>query len=115
MCIRDSARTWHVQLSLLWTAASFLAAGIFLAPYISGREPKRQHWLAYGLLGALAVVIAGSFVGEAMSIFGVKAAEGRCFGISSGSTLTCRKSGKACSWLACSCGSRSSTAASAPA
>jgi len=73
------ARTWHVQLSLLWTAASFLAAGIFLAPYISGREPKRQHWLAYGLLGALAVVIAGSFVGEAMSIFGVKAAKGSLF------------------------------------
>ena len=73
------ARTWHVQLSLLWTAASFLAAGIFLAPYISGREPKRQHWLAYGLLGALAVVIAGSFVGEALSIFGVEAAEGSPF------------------------------------
>ncbi len=73
------ARTWHVQLSLLWTAASFLAAGIFLAPYISGREPKRQHWLAYGLLGALAVVIAGSFVGEALSIFGVEAAEGSLF------------------------------------
>lgn len=73
------ARTWHVQLSLFWTAASFLAAGIFLAPYISGREPKRQHWLAYGLLGALAVVIAGSFVGEAMSIFGVEAAEGSPF------------------------------------
>ena len=73
------ARTWHVQLSLFWTAASFLAAGIFLAPYISGREPKRQHWLAYGLLGALAVVIAGSFVGEALSIFGVEAAEGSPF------------------------------------
>src|SRR5665811_434295 len=56
------ARTWHVQLSLLWTATSFLAAGIFLAPYISGREPKRQHWLAYGLLGALAVVIALSLI-----------------------------------------------------
>ncbi|WP_310526262.1 hypothetical protein [Nocardioides sp.] len=41
------ARTWHVQLSLFWTAASFLAAGIFLAPYISGREPKRQLWLAF--------------------------------------------------------------------
>ena len=36
------ARTWHVQLSLLWTAAAFLAAGIFLAPIISGREPRRQ-------------------------------------------------------------------------
>jgi nitric oxide reductase subunit B len=70
------ARTWHVQLSLFWTAASFLAAGIFIAPFVSGREPKKQHWLAYGLLGALALVIAGSFVGEAMSIFGVEFAKG---------------------------------------
>ncbi|MFD1505983.1 nitric-oxide reductase large subunit [Georgenia yuyongxinii] len=70
------ARTWHVQLAVLWPAASFLAAGIFIAPYISGREPKKQHWLAYGLLGAVALVIAGSFVGEAMSIFGVKAVAG---------------------------------------
>ncbi|MEB0003638.1 cbb3-type cytochrome c oxidase subunit I [Cryobacterium sp. RTC2.1] len=69
------ARTWHVQLSLLWTAASFLAAGIFLAPYISGHEPKRQHWLAYILLGALALVVAGSLAGEALSIFGVTAAK----------------------------------------
>ena len=65
------ARTWHVQLSLLWTAASFLAAGIFLAPYVSGREPKRQHWLAYGLLGALVVVVVGSLLGEALSIHGI--------------------------------------------
>ncbi|GAB2754574.1 cbb3-type cytochrome c oxidase subunit I [Nocardioides pakistanensis] len=70
------ARTWHVQLSLFWTAASFLAAGIFLAPYISGREPKNQHWLAYGLLGAVALVVAGSLTGEALSIFGVDWAKG---------------------------------------
>ncbi|GAA4285656.1 cbb3-type cytochrome c oxidase subunit I [Georgenia daeguensis] len=70
------ARTWHVQLALLWTAASFLGAGIFIAPYISGREPRNQHWLAYGLLGAVALVIVGSFAGEAMSIFGVELAKG---------------------------------------
>jgi nitric oxide reductase subunit B len=70
------ARTWHVQLSIFWTAASFLAAGIFLAPFISGREPANQHWLTYGLLGALALVIGGSFAGEALSIFGVSWAEG---------------------------------------
>lgn len=70
------ARTWHVQLSLFWTAASFLAAGIFLAPYVSGREPRRQHWLAFGLLGALFVVVAGSMTGEALSIFGADWAKG---------------------------------------
>ena len=70
------ARTWHVQLSLFWTAASFLAAGIFLAPHVFGREPKRQHWLVYGLLGAVALVVFGSLAGEALSIFGVPWAKG---------------------------------------
>ncbi|HEX6876408.1 MAG TPA: cbb3-type cytochrome c oxidase subunit I [Nocardioidaceae bacterium] len=65
------ARTWHLQLSLFWTAAAFLAAGIFLAPFIAGREPRRQHWLSYGLLGALVVVVVGSLVSEALSIYGV--------------------------------------------
>jgi len=70
------ARTWHVQLSLFWTVTAFLAAGIFLSPLISGREPRRQNWLAYGLLGALAVVVAGTLVGTALSIHGVSWAAG---------------------------------------
>jgi nitric oxide reductase subunit B len=65
------ARTWHVQLSLFWTAAAFLAGGIFLTPFIARREPRRQHWLAYGLLGAVAVVVFGSLISEALSIYGV--------------------------------------------
>ena len=73
------ARTWHVQLSLLWTATSFLAAGIFLAPIISGREPRRQHWLVYTLLGALVVVVVGSLAGEAISIYGADWAKGSIF------------------------------------
>ena len=64
-------RTWHVQLSIFWTATSFLAAGIFLTPMIAGREPRRQHWLAYGLLGALAVVVFGSMAGEYLDIHGL--------------------------------------------
>ena len=63
-------RTWHVQLSIFWTATSFLAAGIFLAPMIAGREPRGQKWLAYGLLGALAVVVFGSMAGEFAGIHG---------------------------------------------
>ncbi|MBO0884704.1 MAG: nitric-oxide reductase large subunit, partial [Mycobacterium sp.] len=65
------ARTWHVQLSLFWTAAAFLAGGIFLVPFIARREPRRQSWLAYGLLGAVAVVVFGSLITEALSIYGV--------------------------------------------
>jgi nitric oxide reductase subunit B len=63
-------RTWHVQLSIFWTATSFLAAGIFLAPMIAGREPRGQKWLACGLLGALAVVVFGSLIGEFAGIHG---------------------------------------------
>jgi nitric oxide reductase subunit B len=63
-------RTWHVQLSIFWTATSFLAAGIFLAPMIAGREPRGQKWLAYGLLGALAIVVFGSLIGEFAGIHG---------------------------------------------
>ncbi|ADU46853.1 nitric-oxide reductase large subunit [Intrasporangium calvum] len=73
------ARTWHVQLSLFWTAAGFLAAGIFLTPLISGREPKGQHRIAYALLGALAVVVFGSLTAEALSIHGVEWAKGPLF------------------------------------
>ena len=65
------ARTWHLQLALFWTAAAFLAGGIFLAPFVARREPRRQHWLAYGLLGAVVVVVVGSLVTEALSIYGV--------------------------------------------
>src|SRR5205085_4642853 len=64
------ARTWHVQLAIFWVSTSFLAAGIFLAPMIAGREPPRQSWLAYGLLGALVVVVVGSLGGEFAGIHG---------------------------------------------
>ena len=64
------ARTWHLQLAIFWVATSFLAAGIFLAPMISRSEPKKQHWLTYGLLTALAIVVFGSLAGEYSGIFG---------------------------------------------
>ena len=35
------ARTFHVQLAIFFVSTSFLAAGIFLAPMIAGREPRR--------------------------------------------------------------------------
>ena len=64
-------RTWHVQLAIFWVATSFLAAGIFLAPMIAGREPRGQRLLAFGLLGALAIVVFGSLIGEWAGIFGL--------------------------------------------
>jgi nitric oxide reductase subunit B len=73
------ARTWHLQLALFWTAAGFLAAGIFLTPLIAGREPRGQSKLAYILLAAVAVVVFGSLGAEALSIHGVSWAKGPLF------------------------------------
>jgi nitric oxide reductase subunit B len=61
-------RTWHVQLAIFFVATSFVAAGIFLAPMIAGREPRGQNLLAFGLLGALAIVVFGSLIGELADI-----------------------------------------------
>jgi nitric oxide reductase subunit B len=72
-------RTWHLQLALFWVSAAFLAAGIFLAPIIAGREPKRQNVLAYVLLGAVALVVFGSLIGEGLSIHGVFSSPGSFF------------------------------------
>jgi nitric oxide reductase subunit B len=63
-------RTWHLQLAIFFVATSYLAAGIFLAPLVSGREPGGQRFLSLLLLGALAVVVVGSLVGEAASYKG---------------------------------------------
>ncbi|RPI31559.1 MAG: nitric-oxide reductase large subunit [Actinomycetota bacterium] len=60
----NMSRTWHLQLTIFWVATSFLAAGIFLLPMITGREPRRQNVLSYLLLGALALVVFGSLLGE---------------------------------------------------
>lgn len=64
-------RTWHVQLAIFWVSASFLAAGIFLAPMISGREPRGQRGLACALLAAVALVVFGSLIGEFAGIQGL--------------------------------------------
>lgn len=64
------ARTWHLQLSLLWTAGGLLAAGLFLAPFIGKKEPKKQHWLTWILLGAIAFVVFGSMAFEWLSTMG---------------------------------------------
>jgi len=64
-------RTWHLQLAIFWVSTSYLAAGIFLAPMIAGREPRGQKALAYSLLGALVIVVVGSLLGEFGGIQGI--------------------------------------------
>src|SRR5262249_10009688 len=63
-------RTWHVQLGLFWIATSWLAAGLFIGPLVSGVEPKGQRLGVDVLFIALIVVVVGSLVGEYFSIHG---------------------------------------------
>ncbi|MGA7524659.1 MAG: nitric-oxide reductase large subunit [Acidobacteriaceae bacterium] len=61
-------RTWHVQLAILWIATSWLATGLYVAPAVSGHEPKGQRFGVNLLFGALLIVVAGSLAGEWMGI-----------------------------------------------
>lgn len=62
------SRTWHIQLAMFWIATAFLAAGLFLAPLVGGREPPYQRAGVVVLLGALVVVVVGSLGGEWLSV-----------------------------------------------
>lgn len=77
------SRMWHVQLALFFVASSFLAMGIFLTPFIAGKEPRHQDKLALILLGALVVVVLGSLSGEAGSLLGMMSTSGPWFWIGS--------------------------------
>ena len=61
-------RTWHTQLGIFWIATAWLAAGLFIAPFICGYEPKRQKLGVDILFGALLVVVLGSMAGQWMSV-----------------------------------------------
>ena len=61
-------RTWHIQLGIFWIATAFLAAGLFLAPIVGGREPRFQAAGVWFLLVALVVIVVGSLAGEWASI-----------------------------------------------
>ncbi len=63
-------RTWHVQLGLFWIATSWLAAGLFIAPLVSGSEPRGQKLGVDALFGALVVVVVGSLAGQYLSVHG---------------------------------------------
>src|SRR5678816_2969083 len=64
MCIRDSARTWHLQIGIFWIATSWLATGLYIAPAVSGYEPKFQKLGVNFLFFCLLIIVAGSLAGQ---------------------------------------------------
>jgi nitric oxide reductase subunit B len=61
-------RTWHLQIGIFWIATAWLATGLYIAPAVSGSEPKGQRLGVNILFGALLLVVTGSLFGEWASI-----------------------------------------------
>ncbi len=57
-------RTWHLQVAIFWIATAFVGGALFLAPAISGKEPKWQSAGVNVLFVALIIVVVGSLLGE---------------------------------------------------
>lgn len=57
-------RTYHVQLGIFWIATSWLATGLFIAPAVSGHEPKFQKLGVNFLFVCLLIIVAGSLTGQ---------------------------------------------------
>jgi nitric oxide reductase subunit B len=57
-----TSRTIHTQVGIFWIATAWLATGLYVAPLLSGREPKLQKLGVDALFWALIVVVLGSTV-----------------------------------------------------
>ena len=74
-----AVRTWHIQLSIFFIATCFLAAGLFIGPFV-GKEPKGQAFWVVALFGALVVVVLGTLGGTWLSVSGFFDGDGFMFG-----------------------------------
>ena len=57
-------RTWHTQLGIFWIATAWLATGLFIAPAVSGHEPRFQRAGVNFLFVCLLIIVAGSMAGQ---------------------------------------------------
>lgn len=65
------AKTWHLQLAILWIALSWMGTAVYLAPLAGGGERRGQRILVNILFAAAFLVAVGSLAGEALSIKGL--------------------------------------------
>ncbi len=56
------SRTIHTQIGVFWIATAWLATGLYVAPLLSGREPKLQKLGVDLLFYALLIVVLGSTI-----------------------------------------------------
>ncbi|MBU8975775.1 nitric-oxide reductase large subunit [Lysobacter sp. MMG2] len=61
-------RTWHTQLAVLWIATAWLGMGLYIAPAISGHEPRFQRLGVNLLWTCLIVIVVGAFAGQWLAV-----------------------------------------------
>jgi nitric oxide reductase subunit B len=61
-------RSWHTQLAVLWIATAWLATGLYIAPAISGHEPKFQRLGVNVLFVCLLIIVVGAFAGQWLAV-----------------------------------------------
>lgn len=55
-----TSRTIHTQMGIFWIATAWLATGLYIAPLLSGHEPKYQRLGVHVLFYALVAIVVGS-------------------------------------------------------
>ncbi len=64
------AKSWHLQLGILWIATAWIGSALYIAPLVGGREPRGQGLLVDILFVAVVAVALGSLSGEVLGIKG---------------------------------------------
>lgn len=64
-------RDLHVQSPIVWIGVAWIAAALFLAPAIGGREPRGQSTLVNLLFWVTLAIVAGAFIGDYLGIKGL--------------------------------------------
>lgn len=64
------AKSFHLQLAIFWIATAWLGMGIYIAPLVGGKEPRRQGLLVDILFIALVILVGGSIIGEWLGVKG---------------------------------------------
>ena len=63
-------RDVHIQTPIVWIGLSWIGAGLFLAPAISGSEPRGQAFLVDLLFWVTLFIVVGALAGNYFGIMG---------------------------------------------
>jgi len=63
-------RDVHIQTPIVWIGLSWMGAALFLAPAISGGEPKGQAFLVELLFWVTLLIVVGALAGDYLGIMG---------------------------------------------